>query len=135
MAKIKEKGFTLIEVMAAIAILAIGITALIELFGGSLRSIGYAESHTKAAVAAESEMRNVISEQTLKEDSYTKHSENGYTYDIAIERINKEKTDYLQYELFSVTLTMNYNAGRKSKTYTLKTLAARKKSTVATTSK
>ncbi|MEO5361299.1 MAG: prepilin-type N-terminal cleavage/methylation domain-containing protein [Nitrospirota bacterium] len=130
----KEKGFTLIEVMAAIAILAIGITALIELFSGSLRSIGYAENYTKAAIAADAEMRNTLSAQRLKEDSYTKRSQNGYTYDIQISQIDKDKTDKLQYDLFSITLTVNWKAGRKSKTYTLKTLAARKKSDALKTS-
>lgn len=131
---IKGKGFTLIEVMAAMAILAIGITALIELFGGSLRSIGYAENYTKAAIAAEAELRNTLSVERLKEDSYTKRLDGGYTCDISIKNIETNKTDNLQYELFSVTLTINWTAGRKSKSYTLKTLAARKKSIVVKTS-
>lgn len=130
----KEKGFTLIEVMVAIAILAIGITALIELFGGSLRSIGYAENYTKAAIAAEAELRNVLSADQLKEDSYTKRSQNGYTYDVQITQIDKDKTDQLKYELYSVTLTVSWRAGLATKNYTLKTLAARKKSDALKTS-
>ncbi|MBF0553347.1 MAG: prepilin-type N-terminal cleavage/methylation domain-containing protein [Nitrospirae bacterium] len=125
--RMKEKGFTLIEVMVSIAILSVGITALIQLFGGSLRSIGFSENYTKAAIAAEAELRNTLSAEKLKETSYTKRSGSGYTYDISIERIDKEKTDPLQYELFSVTLTINWKAGLKSKNYTLKTLTARKK--------
>ncbi|WP_420265066.1 type IV pilus modification PilV family protein [Candidatus Magnetominusculus dajiuhuensis] len=133
-ARMKERGFTLIEVMVAIAILAVGITALIQLFGGSLRSIGYSENYTKATIAAEAELRNTLSVERLKEGSFTKRSGGGYTYDISIERVDKDKTDLLQYELFSVTLTINWKAGRKSKNYTLKTLTARKKYDITRTS-
>ncbi|MBF0321168.1 MAG: prepilin-type N-terminal cleavage/methylation domain-containing protein [Nitrospirae bacterium] len=130
----KEKGFTLIEVMVALAILAVGITSLIQLFGGSLRSIGLSEGYTKAALAAEAELRNTLSAQHLKEDSYTKRSDAGYTYDVLIKQIDTDKTSHLQYELFSVELTIRWKAGLKSKSYTLKTLAARKKYDLVNTS-
>ena len=43
-----ERGFTLIEIVVAIAILGIGLVVIIELFGGGLRLERTSEEYTKA---------------------------------------------------------------------------------------
>lgn len=41
-------GFTLIEVVVALAILSVGLTVIIELFAGGLRLARTSEEYTKA---------------------------------------------------------------------------------------
>lgn len=50
----RSSGFTLLEVMIATAISAIGIVALLELFSGTTRLVGRATSQAEALVVARS---------------------------------------------------------------------------------
>ena len=56
----RSAGFTLLEVMIATAISAIGIVALLELFSGTTRLVGAATSQTDAIVVARSVMDALV---------------------------------------------------------------------------
>jgi general secretion pathway protein I len=56
----RNDGFTLLEVMVAVAILAVGMVSLFELFSGSLRSAKVSEDYTKAVMGAQKKMDEVL---------------------------------------------------------------------------
>ena len=56
-----SKGFSLIEVIAALAILSVAIVALIELYSASLRTTGKSYMHTVGTVYARSMMEEALS--------------------------------------------------------------------------
>jgi len=56
----RDNGFTLIEVVVAMAILAIALTMAISLFGGSLRSAATVSSYSDAVVVAREKMDEVL---------------------------------------------------------------------------
>src|SRR5881628_3380779 len=58
-------GFTLLEVMVALAVLAIGIVTALELFAGSLRLGTKASHHTQAAIYAQNVMDRLFAQSTL----------------------------------------------------------------------
>src|SRR2546425_10527100 len=58
-------GFTLLEVMVALAVLAIGIVTALELFAGSLRLGTQASHHTPAAIYAQNVMDRLLDQSTL----------------------------------------------------------------------
>jgi len=62
-----RRGFTLLEVMIAVSIAAIGIVSLLELFGGSMRLARSASEQTKAIVIASSLMDRVLWKPELPE--------------------------------------------------------------------
>jgi len=71
----KNKGFTLIEVMVALAIIAIALAALIKASGNYTRSAGYLKSKTLAHYVAMNEVSRLQIERawpdlgTKKDDS------------------------------------------------------------------
>jgi len=56
----ESAGFTLLEVMIAVAILAIGLVTLFQLFSGSLRSVKVAADYSRAVMGARAKMDEVL---------------------------------------------------------------------------
>jgi len=50
--RVGERGFTLLEVLVALAILGVGMVSVMELFGSCMKSISKADQHTKAVFLA-----------------------------------------------------------------------------------
>jgi len=55
----KEKGFTLLEIMIAVSILAISLLVILDLHGGSMLTSRRAEEVTQATMLARMKMREV----------------------------------------------------------------------------
>ncbi|MCL6582087.1 MAG: prepilin-type N-terminal cleavage/methylation domain-containing protein [bacterium] len=56
----ESAGFTLLEVMIAVAILAIGLVILFQLFSGSLRSVKVSADYSRAVMGARAKMDEVL---------------------------------------------------------------------------
>ena len=54
--KKSEDGFSLLEVIVALAIMAMGFVTVLQLFSGSIRSVGMSEQYLKATTLAQSKM-------------------------------------------------------------------------------
>ena len=54
--KKSEDGFSLLEVIVALAIMAMGFVTVLQLFSGSIRSVGLSEQYLKATTLAQSKM-------------------------------------------------------------------------------
>ena len=54
--KQSEDGFSLLEVIVALAIMAMGFVTVLQLFSGSIRSVGLSEQYLKATTLAQSKM-------------------------------------------------------------------------------
>lgn len=63
----RERGFSLIEVLAAFVILALVATALFRLFSGALQNAAAAEDWSRAVLTAESRLAVAASAQPLLE--------------------------------------------------------------------
>ncbi|MBF0537046.1 MAG: type II secretion system protein [Nitrospirae bacterium] len=130
----KREGFTLIEIMVAITIVAIGITAIVQLFSGSLRLVSSSEGYTRAVVLAQSKVRSVVADSNLREGEYTERADNAYMYQVAIQQLDKDRTAPLQCDLYAIKVTITWESASNEKSYTLNTLYAKKKDTIVTTS-
>ncbi len=62
-----ERGFTLLEIVVAMAILSIGLVILIELFGGGLRLSRASQEYTKAAGYARVKLEEISLAAALEE--------------------------------------------------------------------
>jgi len=115
-------GFTLIEVLAAVALLAIAITVVLQLFSANLRALSSSEDYALAAAKADAKMRQVLDDATLAESSTSERTDDGYTMDVSVSEIMKERTNNLQVKLLEITMTASWAVGTKTKSITLKAM-------------
>jgi general secretion pathway protein I len=73
-----EEGFSLLEVIVALAVMGIGLVVIMELFSGALRSGGLSKDYTNAFIYARGKMDEVLIEP--KEGSDTGEFKNGYRW-------------------------------------------------------
>lgn len=117
----KRDGFTLLEVLVAIAILGIAITIIIQLFSSNLQAIKASGDYVTASTKAEAKMREIL-DGRISEGMYKDVTEDGYTMDIAISEVLNERTENLNLRLLQIDLTIRWIEGSKQKSMTLSTL-------------
>jgi type II secretion system protein I len=126
-----RRGFTLLEVMIAVAISAIGIVSLLELFGGSMRLARAATEQTEAMVIASSVMDKALWRAELPEESYSEEID-GYQWTLTIEAIepqlgvteDSEDTEDISddYELYEIVVEVHWGDPNAPKALTMKSL-------------
>jgi general secretion pathway protein I len=116
-----RSGFTLLEVLVALAVLSIALAVVIQLFSANLRGIAASEDYTKASMKAESVMREILDDDKIAKKSWSETTNDGYRIDAEITPVEKERTDGLSVELLQIKLTLNWKDGTKERTLTLKT--------------
>jgi prepilin-type N-terminal cleavage/methylation domain-containing protein len=127
---VNRRGFTLLEVMLAVSISAIGIVALLELFGGSARLARISSEQTEAVVLASSVMDSFLWRAELKEREYADkegdyqwrasiravHPQLGATEDEPLEDISQD------YELYEIVVDVDWGSMWAPRNVRLKTL-------------
>ncbi len=118
----EERGFTLLEVLVALAIMAIAVTIVLQLFSANLRAITRSGVMTSAAVSGDSRIRELLTEQPLAEAAWSEVTKDGYRLDVAISEVVKERTDNLPVRLMEVLITVHWTEGMREKSLRLKTV-------------
>ena len=115
-------GFTLLEVLVALAIMAIAVTMVVQLFSSNLRTVATSIDMASAAARADARIREIISTESLTEKIWSENTEDGYRFDVSIAEILKDRTDNLPVKLMEVILTTHWITGMKEKNFSLKTV-------------
>lgn len=112
--------------MIALAILGIGLTAIIELFSGGLRLARTSEEYTKAMNFARTKLEEIISQQNIEEGT-----EEGEFDDTFHWQTNTKKIDLLPVEkdsdfkppvvLFQVRVDILWKSGAKERSASIET--------------
>lgn len=121
-----EKGFTLLEVMVALAILSLGIVTVLELLAGSL-NIGVKSSrHTQAAIYAQNVMDQIFARTTLEDGDDGGEFPGGYSWRARIQEIRPDEdrsrlqpnrpnqTDFFHLKEIEVQIRWEENSGAKA---------------------
>ena len=116
------KGFTLLEVLVAVALLGIAITVVLQLFSADLRAIAASEEYVSAAARAEAKMREVQDNDTLSEGSTSEITDDGYWVDVSVASTLGERTETLQVMLMDILVTVRWSKGIKEKSLSLRTM-------------
>ncbi len=61
------KGFTLLEIMVSLAIMAIALVTIMQLFSGALRSAKVSHDYSLAVICAKRKMDEVLAVKTMEE--------------------------------------------------------------------
>jgi prepilin-type N-terminal cleavage/methylation domain-containing protein len=116
------KGFTLLEVLVAVALLGIAITVVLQLFSADLRAIAVSEEYVSAAAKAEAKMREVQDNDTLAEGSTSDITNDGYRLDVSVTSTLSERTETLQVMLMDILVTVYWTKGAKQRSLSLRTM-------------
>ncbi|HNT43514.1 MAG TPA: type II secretion system protein [Syntrophorhabdaceae bacterium] len=115
-------GFTLLEVLVALAILGTAVTLIFQLFSANMRNIAISEDYLSATVAAEARMREVLDDDALTENSWSETTGDGYRIDVVVSDALQQRTGELPVKLLEVAMTVSWAKNMKQKSLTLRTM-------------
>jgi prepilin-type N-terminal cleavage/methylation domain-containing protein len=118
----RKGGFTLLEILVALALLGIAITVILQLFSTNLRALSVSGDYISAALRAEAKMREILEDTDLTEKSWSEITDEGYRFDASVTETLKERAENLQVRMLEIDLTMQWSEGSKIKFITLKTM-------------
>jgi len=115
------KGFTLLEVVVAMAILGIGLIVIIELFGGGLRLGRTSQEYTRAVGYARMKMEEVSLAKSLEEGVQKGEFDKNFRWQVDVKKVDLlppgKETDYQPpVDLYRVRIDVLWKSGYKERT-------------------
>ncbi len=119
--KKRQHGFTILEIMVSMVLIAVVIVSIVELSSANLRNLSSSNDQIEALSYANAKMREVLNSEKIEDKSWNETDDNGYSYEITIAESLKERTDSLAVKMEEITLVTSWIAGNKKKQIVLKT--------------
>lgn len=113
-----QKGFTLIEVLASVAILGLGIIAVMKLFSGSLGLAKASSDSTSKVLFAREKMKSVLLEEKNEEGIFSGNSE-GFDWVLNISEFEGSSSQKVP-KIMKIELNVKGASGAPFKITTLK---------------
>jgi len=122
-----QNGFTLIEVMVSMMVMAITLTVIMSLFSGGLQSKKRAEDYIKAVDLADSKIQEVLLERAIETGVQEGRFDNGYFWRVEIISEAPEVPDDTiiireNQKIFTINVDIKWKQGDVEKVYTIRTL-------------
>lgn len=117
-----ERGFTLIEIMVALTVMAFAVVYLVQLFSSNLRMIGTSQDYTEALTRAESAMREIVESDKIEEKSWKESTDQGYQMEVSVSEAQNERTENLPIKLLQIDMIFSWEKSMRKKSLTLRTL-------------
>jgi general secretion pathway protein I len=126
-----SKGFTLIEVVVALAILGVGLAVIIELFSGGLRLGRTSEEYTKAANYARMKMEEIASQKNIEEGMEEGEFDGAFRWQVNVKKMDilpiEKNSDFKPpVELFQVKVNILWKSGPKERSTTIESYKVNK---------
>ncbi len=126
------KGFTLIEVVIALAILGVGLTVIIELFSGGLRLGRASVEYTKAVNFARMKMEEIAIKPNIQEGTDEGEFDPTYRWQVEIKKMDllsaqKDRDLNPPVELFQVKVNVLWKSGSKERSAIFETYRTEKR--------
>ena len=116
------RGFTLLEVLVALALLSIAGITVFQLFSANTRALVRSGDHLTAEVKALTKLQEVMGRDDMAEGSWSEVMEDGYRMDVTVADTLQERTGGLSVRLLEIALTVHWKNGGGDKSLSLRTL-------------
>lgn len=121
------RGFTLLEIMIALAILGIALTVILQQFSTGLKTVRVTRDYTNALIHARENLEEFCLAKKLSEKEESGEFEDGYKWRVVIapyeeEEKNEGSTEFLLLSMYTVTSMVSWEAGNKERKVELATL-------------
>jgi prepilin-type N-terminal cleavage/methylation domain-containing protein len=116
------RGFTLLEVLVALALLSIAGITIFQLFSANLRAINLSGDYVAAEVKALTKLQEVMDRDDIAEGIESEVTGDGYRMDMTVAGALRERTGGLSVRLLDVALTIHWKKNGGEKSLTLRTL-------------
>jgi general secretion pathway protein I len=119
----REAGFTLVEVIVALAILSVGLSTLLGVISNSLRQTANAERMAAAGSLAQSLLAEVGTERPVKPEERDGQFPNGFRWHLKMQPYGdvKEREDW-PIGVYAVSAEVEWEDGAQRRSYALTTL-------------
>jgi general secretion pathway protein I len=116
----KNRGFTLIEVVVALAVLSIGMVVIIELFSGGLRIGRTSAEYTRAVNFARFRMEEISANATIDEGTEQGRFDDHYRWQTQVKRVPflpvDSNSDFRPpVDFYQVRISILWQSGSKEK--------------------
>lgn len=118
----RTDGFTLMEVLVALAILGIAFAVISRLFAADLRGIKASGDYSAAAVTAMAKMRETLDNDKLAEGTFEEITDSGYRISVTVSKAMPDRTENLSVELLEVDLRISWTTYATTRTMNLRTM-------------
>jgi general secretion pathway protein I len=82
----RQRGFTLIEIVVTLAIIGIGLSVVIELFSGGLRLVRTSMEYTKAVNYARMKMEEISVKQKIEEGKEEGRFDDHFRWEVEVKK-------------------------------------------------
>jgi general secretion pathway protein I len=127
-----RQGFTLLEVLIALAILGIGLTVIIELFSGGLRLGRASAEYTRAVNYARMKMEEVAMKPNIQDGTEEGEFDSTYHWQVGVKKMDllslgKDITITPPVELFQIKVNVLWKSGSKERSAVFETYRTEKR--------
>ena len=129
--RLSRQGFTLLEVLVAVMILAIAVTAILSQFSAGMEAGGKSRDITRAVLLAKEKLEELKAFVDSGDEGKSGTSDDGYAWETRVslyELPEKEAGENeLSFELLKLTAIVRWDTGGQERQMELSTLKAVKK--------
>ncbi len=122
--EVSNKGFTLIEILVAISILAISLVVILQLFSGGLRSNKLSDEYTRGIFHAREKMEEILLSKEFTEGLLEGVFDDEVRWKTEIVRIEQaeEEESMLPYNMFNIKVEVMWDEGDRERHFQISTI-------------
>ena len=113
----RPRGFTLIESLVAISVLAIALVVVLQLFSGGLKAGKASEDYTRGVFYAREKMEEMLLKTPLEEGLLSGECDKTYRWEASVAPVvlPEEEVDRLPFRVVEITVRVFWNQGLREK--------------------
>jgi len=117
-----NSGYTLIEVLVAMVILALALSVLLQIFSGGLRNISISDDYTRAVLIAKTQLSSASALASLSTGSSDGISDEKFRWTRTIENYQYSADTDLPLDAYTVTIEVEWAHAKSERRVQLSSL-------------